>query len=70
MEDVKKDKKWLTCQISPDDFLALEQHCQKTGKTKTDVIRDFIQNIDLYTNIKQTMQKKVLEQLVMDNEPK
>ena len=64
---IENGKKWLTCQLSVDEFDTLEEFCKKYNKTKTEAIRYFINNAEDYHTImeaiKVRVRKKILNEL-------
>lgn len=44
----KPSKKWLTIQISEEQNTSLEVFCSKQNQTKSTVIREILNNIDVY----------------------
>lgn len=54
----KPEKRWLTVQISEAQNTLLEVHCSKQNQTKATVIRNIINNLDLY--------EKFLDQVKQD----
>lgn len=46
-----KSDKVLTIRLPEKDLLRLEAYCRKDGKTKTEVIRQFIHNLSVVEEI-------------------
>lgn len=45
-----KQKQWITFKVSEMEMIALEAYCQRTERTKTDVLRELIRKLPTYTN--------------------
>ncbi|OKH21786.1 molybdenum-pterin-binding domain-containing protein [Chroogloeocystis siderophila 5.2 s.c.1] len=45
-----KQKQWITFKVSEMEMSALEAYCQRTERTKTDVLRELIRKLPTYTN--------------------
>lgn len=61
---MEKDKKRLGCEISLDEEKNLLDYCLKYGVTKTEVIREFLRNIELYRALRENSDKLFIESLV------
>lgn len=44
----KHQKEWITFKVSVLEMEALEAYCQKTQRTKTDVLRELIRKLETY----------------------
>jgi negative regulator of replication initiation len=42
-----KNKREITIRVSEQEFAMLESHCQAVGRTKTDILREFIRSLDV-----------------------
>jgi molybdopterin-binding protein len=42
----RKDQGWITFQSSPEEQTILEQYCQKSQRSKTEVLRELIRNLN------------------------
>jgi len=42
----RKSQGWITFQSSPEEQAILEQYCQKSQRSKTEVLRELIRNLD------------------------
>jgi molybdopterin-binding protein len=42
----KKSQGWITFQSSPEEQRILEEYCQKSQRSKTEVLRELIRNLD------------------------
>jgi len=42
----KKQHGWITFQSSEEERLLLEQHCQRQGRTKTEVLRELVRSLN------------------------
>jgi hypothetical protein len=40
-----KNKREITIRVTEQEFAMLESHCQAVGRTKTDVLREFIRSL-------------------------
>ncbi|MFQ4144084.1 hypothetical protein [Chlorogloeopsis sp. ULAP02] len=40
-----KNKREITIRVSEQEFAILESHCQAVGRTKTDILREFIRSL-------------------------
>ncbi|MBF2006387.1 hypothetical protein ACF3DV_18765 [Chlorogloeopsis fritschii PCC 9212] len=40
-----KNKREITIRVSEQEFAMLESHCQAVGRTKTDILREFIRSL-------------------------
>ncbi len=38
-------KREITIRVTEQEFATLENHCQTLGRTKTDILREFIRNL-------------------------
>lgn len=45
-----KQKQWVTFKVSALEMRALEEYCQQTQRTKTDLLRELIRNLPTYSN--------------------
>jgi hypothetical protein len=47
-----KQKQWITFKVSALEMRALEEYCQQTQRTKTDILRELIRNLPTYTSVR------------------
>ncbi len=40
-----KNKREITIRVTEQEFAMLESHCQAVGRTKTDILREFIRSL-------------------------
>ena len=48
---VNKQKQWITFKVSALEMRALEEYCQQTQRTKTDILRDLLRKLPTYTSV-------------------
>ena len=46
-----KQKQWITFKVSALEMRALEEYCQQTQRTKTDILRDLLRKLPTYTSV-------------------
>jgi hypothetical protein len=46
-----KQKQWITFKVSALEMRALEEYCQQTQRTKTDILRELIRRLPTYAAI-------------------
>lgn len=63
---VGNDKKWLTCQLTVDEFDILEAFCKKHNRTKTEVIRDFIRNAEDLQTLLDAIRDRVRRAIIQE----
>ena len=44
-------KQWITFKVSPLEMRAIEEYCQQTHRTKTDILRDLIRRLPTYASV-------------------
>lgn len=66
----KAEKKWITCQISEEEHTNLEEYCKKYAISKTEVIRNFLQNIEEYAAIMKMLKKRLLQEVMKELQDK
>lgn len=46
-----KQKQWITFKVSALEMRALEEYCQQSQRTKTDILRDLLRKLPTYTSV-------------------
>lgn len=66
----RKQQGWITFQSSEEERQILEQHCQKSQRTKTEILRELVRNLNQIQQTQENSDATAIEFFTQNSEDK